>query len=197
MHARLALPSLVSLLACLAGAVPPPDAEPVPVATGRLPNPGFEDGDRLPEGWAAWKGSDCVLHVWDKCTFRSGTRALYLRSDDREGSAAWRGSCDVKPDTPYRLTGWVLERRQRGAQGGALFRARGKIRSDGGVKVWETNGNDLLETQDGWKRIAMTFRTPPELNRIELWIWVLKGPGIEVWFDDLELEELPAAPTVP
>lgn len=155
-----------------------------------LPNPGFEEGGKLPTGWTAWEGSECCTFVWDKTNAHSGVRSLYVCNADKEGSLAWTTTCTLKENTSYRLTGWVKIRKGKGSNGVAAFRARG--RAKGMEKKWEASSEAKGDTGNQWQQLQWDFKTPPGLEgATAIWLWSINGRGDQVWFDDVVLKEMP------
>jgi hypothetical protein len=155
-----------------------------------LPNPGFEEGGKMPTGWSVWQGGDCCTFVWDKVTAHGGTRSLYVCNADKEGSLAWTTSCNLKPETSYRFTAWVKIRKGKGSNGVAALRARG--RAKGMDRKWEVCSTDPKgDTGNQWQLLQWDFKTPPGLEGATvLWLWSINGKGDQVWFDDVELKEV-------
>lgn len=157
-------------------------------AVNLLPNPGFEDGGKLPAGWTAWQGGDCCTFVWDKTDFHRGQRSLYVCNADKEGSLAWITSCKVKGDTLYGFTAWVKIIKGKNSSGIVVLRARG--RTKGMDRKWEISSEAKGNTGGQWQQLKWDFKTPPGLESAEFWLWSINGRGDQVWFDDVELKEI-------
>ncbi|MEI6423709.1 MAG: carbohydrate binding domain-containing protein [Lentisphaerota bacterium] len=154
-----------------------------------FPNPGFEEGEKMPAGWTVWQGGDCCTFVWDKVTAHSGTRSLYVCNADKEGSLAWTTSCNLKSDTSYRFSAWIKIRKGKNSNGVAAFRARG--RAKGMDKKWDITSEARGNTENQWQLLQWDFKTPPGLEgATALWLWSINGRGDQVWFDDVELRAL-------
>jgi putative membrane-bound dehydrogenase-like protein len=144
-----------------------------------LPNPGFEVAgtDGLPEGWkrrdygnreanarAEWKVIDTDAH--------GGTKALrcITRGD---ADTSLHADVSLKPNTDYRLSGWVRSH--------AL---RGKVSLNDHVGRVET---DRVSGETPWTLVDMTFnsgnRTTASINVLH----VARGDGL---WDDVKLCEL-------
>ena len=154
-----------------------------------FPNPGFEEGGKMPSEWTVWEGSDCCTFVWDKTTAHGGERSLYVCNAYKEGSLAWTTSCNLKENTSYRFSAWVKIRKGKNSNGVAAFRARG--RAKGMDKKWDITSEARGNTENQWQLLQWDFKTPPGLEgATALWLWSINGRGDQVWFDDVELRAL-------
>lgn len=144
-----------------------------------LPNPGFEvvGADGLPEGWkrrdygdreandqAEWKVIDTGAH--------NGTKALRCITRG-EADTSLFAQVPVKPNTEYRLSGWVRSH--------AL---RGKVSLNDHIGRAET---DRVSGETQWTEVDVTFnsgnRTSASINVLH----VARGDG---FWDDVKLCEL-------
>jgi len=115
-----------------------------------LPNPSFETGaDGKPVGWVPHRyrdlGGTFFTHTQGKVAARTGNRALRINSQ-RGADAGWRTEVPVKPNTDYRLGGWIQTRAMRGAQGALL-------------NVHGVNGarTIALEKKTEWTKVEIFF----------------------------------------
>lgn len=144
-----------------------------------LPNPGFEivSADGLPEGWkrrdygnreantkAEWKVLDTDAHAGAKA-LRCITRG--------DADTSLYADVTVKPNTEYRLSGWVRSH--------AL---RGKVSLNDHIGRAET---DVVSGETQWTQVEATFnsrnRTSASINILH----VARGDG---FWDDVKLCEL-------
>ena len=146
-----------------------------------LENASFEEGDAAaPAGWRArvYQDRGGVAFSWDDSVARSGRRSAKIVSADG-ADASWSFHAAVKPNTDYRLSGWIKTGGLRGARG-ALF----NVHSLNGAASESLRGN-----QD-WTRVELVFRTDA---RAQVQINCLFGGwGVSqgaAWFDDMSLQE--------
>lgn len=170
-----------------------------------LPNPSFENGEQLPDGWRALKGNTKrpaleSIMAWDLEHARTGQRSLYIR---RESSGPIRWSlAEAHPVTPgkrYQVRMWF--RTNPGDRGVAGIGVTSRRYLEGTKKLWETGQTfDVSEmpttadsAKDGWREAVFEFNPPDSVN--EIWIRLSdhnrfppRGEGpIEIWFDDVSL----------
>jgi hypothetical protein len=185
---------LVGVMGCLAGGLCAATNE-----VGRLVNPSFEEGTKLPTGWKDYQGGDnCAVFAWDKTTARTGRRSVYLRNEgDRynqnpSSSAGWIGWVPIKESTPYRFTAWVKVRK---GSGSTALQVRGKFKgADGKSTAWTAGSEAKRDTGNQWQQLTLDFTPPPGVTQMSFWLWNYGGKGDEVWFDDVDLQEIrPAA----
>jgi hypothetical protein len=78
-----------------------------PAATNLLCNPGFETGDRTPEGWRTFtpfpRG---VSYVWDDSRHHAGKRSARIEGT-ADGTGMWQQIVEVEPGRVYMLSGYV------------------------------------------------------------------------------------------
>ena len=155
-----------------------------------VPNPGFEDGDVLPDGWTVRRSSPEedknkdlrrpteADFIWDRAAAHSGSRSLYIRNDGPRW-ATWKtiSPVAVRGDTSYRLGVWI--KKSGGASSTYL-----RVRRGGWTVVEEVSpGRD-------WTQCVLEFKTAPEIETVDIELSDLSGNGSETWFDDLELIDL-------
>jgi putative membrane-bound dehydrogenase-like protein len=144
-----------------------------------LPNPGFEvvGTDGLPEGWkrrdygdreanksAEWKVIDTEVH--------SGTKALRCITRGDADTSLY-ADVTLKPNTEYRLSGWVRS-----------HAVRGKVSLNDHVGRAET---DLVSGETKWTHVDVTFNSG---NRTKTTINVLHVARGDGFWDDVTLCEL-------
>jgi len=152
------------------------DSEPT---ANLLPNPSFEEhGADGAVGWRsrAWQGEEDAR--WSvESPGRTGNRCLCIRSE-KGTDAAWTATVTAKPNTFYRLSGWIKTKDVRGAVGALL-----NIQNMQHVRTPRVTG-----TQD-WTRVSTVFRTA-ETTELEINClfggWG-KSTG-QAWYDDVAIE---------
>ena len=146
-----------------------------------LPNSSFEIGalDHA-QGWTrrAWSGQ-AEAHWSIESPGRTGNRSATIRSE--QGSdAAWTATVTVRPETFYRLSGWIRTDHVRGAVGALL-----NIQNMQHVRTPAVTG-----TTD-WTEVSTVFRTG---TATELEINCLFGgwgtSTGQAWYDDISLEPI-------
>jgi hypothetical protein len=157
-------------------------------------NGGFEQvRDGQPVGWTARTYGSVPLasRVFDGQAHTGKSSAMIDASDADGADAAYSQVVAVKPNTPYRLSGWVRTQRIETTGG-----ARGAL-----LNVHELQGPDKVATAAlkgaaDWIRLQTTFNSR---DRESITINCLvggwgKATG-QAWFDDIELVEMaPGAP---
>lgn len=158
------------------------------VGPNLLPNPGFEDGVKLPAGWRTWADGVCCTFVWDKTNAHGGQRSVYLCNTFKFNSMAWIASCPLKEDTFYRFSAWIKVNKAKNSRGAVYLRVRGFAKG----ADWEEAGVGKGDGTGGkWEFVKWDFKTPPGLGASSnLWLQSFFGDGDQVWFDDVELKEL-------
>jgi len=146
-----------------------------------LPNPSFEEnGAGDVRGWEsrAWRGEEnCQWSV--QSPGRTGNRCLSIRSENG-ADAAWTTTVTAKPNTFYRLSGWIKTEDVRGAVGALL-----NIQNVQHVRTPRVSG-----TKD-WTRVSTVFRTT-ETTELEI-NCLFGGWGEstgEARYDDVSLEPI-------
>jgi alpha-N-arabinofuranosidase len=154
--------------------------------TNLLPNASFENAsDAGVQDWKhrAWGGeTECEWSV--ESPGRTGTRCVTIRSE-KGSDAAWTATVPVKPNTFYRLSGWIKTKAVRGATGALL-----NIQNLQQVRTPAVRG-----TKD-WTQVSTIFRSG-DLTLLEI-NCLFGGWGSstgQAWYDDLALEPLPDSST--
>ena len=154
------------------------DVPPVDLAANGGFNTGLGDA---PTGWhvMVWGGNS--NHQWVP-SGRSDTKCLSIRSSSG-GDTSWTKDIAVKPNTRYRLEGWIRTKNMThdGATHGALLVAHpGAHRTP-----------SVTDTSD-WTHVQQTFATGPGQTHADIHC-LYGGWGMstgEAWFDDVLLLEL-------
>jgi len=150
-------------------------------ATNLVLNGFFEEmtGEAI-RGWKsrAWAGEAAAR--WSLETpGRTGTRCLSIASE-KGADAAWTTTVAVKPNTSYRLSGWIKTKEVRGAVG-ALLNLQ---------NLPEARTTALAGTKD-WTRVATIFRSAAATEVDVNCLFGGWGSATgQAWFDDIALEEL-------
>ena len=150
-----------------------------------LQNPSFEEGSATTP--AAWRphiyrdqgGTTFSVVVETPPFVRSGRRALKIASQ-KGADAGWRAEVAVKPNTEYRLSGWIMTRGLSGAMGALL-----NVHSMQGALT------PALQKEKDWTEVEVTFNSG---NRSAILINCLFGGwGTSIgaaYYDDLSLQEI-------
>jgi len=180
-NASIALPAirgLVGLLVVTAWSCVAPAAEPV---ANLLPNPSFEDeADGGAQDWTsrAWSGQANVR--WSvESPGRTGSRSVAIRSE-KGSDAAWTATVTVRPETFYRLSGWIKTQDIHGAVGALL-----NIQNAQHVRTPAVTGTK------GWTQVSTIFRTGTT-TQLEV-NCLFGGWGAstgQAWYDDVSLEPI-------
>lgn len=168
----------------VAAAWPAPAEDSRPTAN-LLPNPSFEQraGDGV-HGWKprAWGGREDAR--WKvESPGRSGKLCLSVGSE-KGTDAAWTATVTVKPNTFYRLSGWIRTRRVRGAVGALL-----NVQNMQQVRTPPVTG-----TKD-WTRVSTVFQTAAA-SQLEI-NCLFGGWGQstgQAWYDDVAIERVDGPP---
>ncbi len=154
-------------------------------AANLLPNPSFEElaGNGV-RGWKsrAWQGEQNGRWSVDG-PGRTGRHCLSIRSE-KGTDAAWTTTVSVKPNTYYRLSGWLKTAGVRGAVGALL-----NIQNMQHVRTPRVTG-----TTD-WTRVATVFHTAA-VTEVEV-NCLFGGWGQstgQAWYDDIALEQVEGPP---
>ncbi len=132
------------------------------------------------DGGQEWKLDDRI--------FISGGASLYLKNVDGERIAATFKLPALKPDTRYQLSYYVrtkdVQFKDKYGAGAYLYCSDSPGMPFPKVRLTGTNP---------WHRLNFEFTTPKDTGKnrtpaLGLWIWNVAG---EVWFDKVELVELP------
>ncbi len=148
-------------------------------APNLLPNGAFEEmrGD-APVGWTsrAWSGSEAAS--WTVAEpGRTGKQCLAIASE--QGSdVAWSTTVTVRPNTAYRLSGWIKTEDVRGAVGALL-----------NIQNMQSVRSSVVKGTQDWTRVSAVFRSGTE-TRLEV-NCLFGGWGVstgKAWYDDMALE---------
>ncbi len=147
-----------------------------------LPNAGLETlgDDGLPAGWKRRDYGDRPANKtarWESTTgagaAHSGNRAVHCVAAAGEADTSLYADVALRPNTEYRLSGWV--------KGLGL---RGKLSFNDHLNRYETE----RVTRDGeWSRVEATFKNGQATGGSINILFVARGEG---WFDDVRLSEL-------
>ena len=147
-----------------------------------LPNGGLEQlaADGLPEGWKRRDYGDRAANAsahWESVSgpgqSHSGSRAVRCVSQGGEADTSLHAEVTLKPNTEYRLSGWV-----KGIQ------LRGKISFNDHLNRPETS----RVTKDGdWTEVEVTYRSGNATQASINILFVARGEG---YFDDVRFSEL-------
>jgi dolichyl-phosphate-mannose-protein mannosyltransferase len=151
-----------------------------------LQNRDFENGST---GWEqdVWNHGD----TYSKLTVvsdiaRSGGKSAFIDSI-RENDAKWIQKVEVKPETLYKLSGWILAEKLGSGAKGANLSVLGS--SDTSI--------DLIETNGEWMYVELYGRTGEKQKEMKVAARI-GGYGSlnkgKAWFDDISLEEVDTAP---
>jgi alpha-L-arabinofuranosidase len=151
-----------------------------------LPNPSFEE--REAEGVKGWKP-----HTWAGKEYtrwnvespgRTSERCLSIGSA-KGADAAWTTTVIARPNTSYRLSGWIRTKEIHGAAGALL-----NIQNMQEVRTPAVSG-----TKD-WTRVSTVFETEAVTN-LEI-NCLFGGWGVatgQAWYDDVSLEAVDDPPS--
>ncbi len=151
------------------------------VVDNRLPNPSFEEqeADGV-QRWTSRAWGQAEHGQWSVASpGRTGTYCLSIRSVAGT-DAAWSTTATLRPNTIYRLSGWIKTENVRGAVGALL-----NIQNMQEVRTPPVTG-----TRD-WTQVATLFRTG-ETTEVEI-NCLFGGWGAstgQAWYDDVAVEPL-------
>jgi len=154
-------------------------------ALNLLPNPSFEEkeGDGV-RGWKthAWAGADNTR--WSvESPGRTGELCVTMTSA-KGADAAWTTTVIVKPDTFYRLSGWIKTKDVRGAAGALL-----NIQNMQEVRTAAVSGTKA------WTRVSTVFQTEAATNlQINCLFGSWGSATGQAWYDDVALEQVDDPP---
>ena len=147
-----------------------------------LPNPSFEEEAAVGvRGWKkrGWHGEEHCRWTLES-PGRTGKRCVSIHSENGS-DAAWTTTVAVKPNTYYRLSGWIKTGEVRGAVGALL-----NIQNLQQVRTSPISGTR------NWTYVSTVFRSS-ELTELEI-NCLFGGWGDsmgQAWYDDVALEQLP------
>lgn len=144
------------------------------------------------DGWGGvWmEGGKDGGQEWrlDDRIFISGGASLYMKNVDGKRMAATFRLPGLKPDTRYRLSYYIrtkdVKYKEKCGTGAYMYFNQSPGEAFPRVRLTGTNP---------WHRLSFDFTTPKDTGKnrtpvLGLWIW---GAAGEVWFDKVELVELP------
>ncbi|MFT6621581.1 MAG: putative membrane-bound dehydrogenase-like protein [Limisphaerales bacterium] len=149
-----------------------------------LPNSSFEEvKDGQPVGWQQWRyrdlGGTVFVHTKEKARVRKGNRSLGINSRDG-ADAGWWTEVAVKPNTEYRLSGWIRTEGVRGAKGALM-----------NVHAMAKATTRALQKWNNWTEVELLFNSG---KRDKVKIHCLYGGwGTSkgaAWYDDVALQEV-------
>jgi uncharacterized protein len=150
-----------------------------------MPNASFEEvkDDNPAGGWYAHTyrdiGGTVFRHATGENEAHSGDRSLSIRSE-QGADAGWRIEVPVRPNTDYRLSGWIRTEGVRGAKG-ALMNVHG---------IADAVTTALSQRQD-WSQVEVHFSSG-SLEQVTI-NCLYGGWGTSqgiAWFDDVSLQEV-------
>ncbi len=129
---------------------------------------------------------------WDFEVKHSGDYSMRVENDDTLATSAWVSVyVDVKPDTTYRLAGWMKYKdvvpNPDNGQGVAVNYA--VLRNEEGVHTNVSPGWWGEGTSDGWVKQERVFRTRPDTVTLMITPRMVRASG-KAWFDTISLEEI-------
>ena len=150
-----------------------------------LPNPSFEEKTLGGvAGWKAraWRGKENAR--WSVASpGRTGKQCLSIGSENGS-DAAWTTTVTVKPNTFYRLSGWIKTQDVRDAVGALL-----------NIQNMQDVRTDAVSGTRDWTRVSIVFQseavTELEINCLFGGWGTLTG---RAWYDDVALEQINAPP---
>jgi hypothetical protein len=169
------------------------DRMPVEIAANTAPNPSFEQGSALPDGWVP-KDSNATF-TWSNTTARSGSRSVCISGVAASYTAEWGtvARLPVIPGRSYQMTTWAKGNLILHAQLGALsFKENGQ--------VLNFQGRAFTFSSNEWTYATTTYLAEPDARWVELLISAINlGPYASgtVCFDDVSWEEQTSSVNVP
>lgn len=163
----------------------PSGAKDSTLAANLLPNPSFEEkeGNGVKD-WKsrAWAGKENAR--WSvESLGRTGDRCVSIESA-KGADAAWTTTVTVKPNTFYRLSGWIKTKDVRGAVGALL-----NIQNMQEVRTAAVSG-----TKD-WIRVSTVFQSEAATNlEINCLFGGWGSSSGQAWYDDVALEQVDDPP---
>lgn len=160
------------------------NAEDLRTTDNLLANPSFEIvTDGVPEGWEfrSW-GNTQRFAQWQVALAGRSGRCVTISSHDPERTdSAWTARISVKPNSFYRLSGWIKTKDVQGATGALL-----NIQNMQSVRTPAVRG-----TSD-WTQVSTVFRTAAEPLELEI-NCLFGGWGTstgQAWYDDVAIEPI-------
>lgn len=147
-------------------------------ADNLLVNPSFNSGQKTPEGWKfrAWNDTQKNAQWGVEPSGRTGRCVTIRSTNEKDADAAWTAVVTVKPNTLYRLSGWIKTKDVQGATGALL-----NIQNMQHVKT------QAIRQTRNWTQVSTVFRTaenPTELEINCLFGGWGKSTG-QAWYDDV------------
>lgn len=162
------------------------DAEqPVTLGPNLLPNSSFEElsaSDSLPAKWEVRTYNGEATHEIDNEISRKEKRSVKIRSGDGADTSLFT-SVTVKPETEYRLSGWVKTQGVAGARGAQL-----NVHEIQSPQSARTRG---LTKKNDWTYLSVDFNSG-EREKISVNL-LFGGWGNSTgtaWWDDVALQEI-------
>jgi len=145
-----------------------------------------------PADWKSYVGKSAVF-TWASEEAHSGKYSLKVHNPEKDANAAWESEyISVKPDTYYRMSGWmkyvdIIPRKENGlgvcVTYANLASKDGKHRKNVNPASWGKG------TSDGWVKQERVFKTLPDTVQLKINPKMVRASGT-AWFDDISLEEL-------
>jgi putative membrane-bound dehydrogenase-like protein len=149
-----------------------------------LPNASFEEarGDRP----AAWRpatyndrGGTTFSYEDDPAYVRTGKRSIKITSI-QGADVGWSANVSVKPNTDYKMSGWVKTEGVRGARGGLM-----NVHTIGEGVTSPVSGDS------DWKKVEVTFNTGGQDSILINCLFGGWGTSRgTAWYDDVSLQEV-------
>ncbi|HMA62994.1 MAG TPA: exo-alpha-sialidase [bacterium] len=140
-----------------------------------IENPSFENV--APQNWnkATWGGED--IKFYHTAQGRNNSNCISI-SSSKSVNSAWYTTASVRPNTEYRLTGWIKTNKVKPQNGkGALI-----------VLNFAQEKAPVLTGTNDWKEIIYEFNSS---NRDRITIYCLLGgwgtASGQAWFDDISI----------
>ena len=162
---------------------------------------GFLNGEEVPEtgtmdGWrtdfekaklGTWGAREAFLAVTNDAA-SSGSWSVKLKTGASEQIGLWRHSNLLRPNASFRLSADV--RLDPGVRYASLGVVLDKGKRPGEDRKWIASQR-LKGPTDGFRRLSVDFRTPPEKRTVTFYFFVGPGgDGKSAWFDNAKLERL-------
>jgi predicted amidohydrolase len=162
------------------------------------PNPSFEIiADGLPVGWAPQSARPEIAPVVASTSghARSGSRSLLMSSDGKRGAAGRVvGTCAaITPGKDYLVA--VHHRTENVA---SIYESAWAMliwRRNPETKMMRGTYLDRIERDGDWWRLSTRVHAPEDVSHAEISLGCAVGPEGRVWWDDVSLEDAPAAAT--
>ena len=149
-----------------------------------LPNASFEEGrEDRPAAWrpASYndRGGTTFSYEDDPAHVRTGKRSLKITST-QGADVGWRANVRVKPNTDYKMSGWVKTEGLRGARGSLM-----NVHTIGEGVTSPVSGDS------DWTKVESTFNTGGQENILINCLFGGWGTSRgTAWYDDVALQEV-------